>query len=1008
MKLSKVQIFLPLLLLFFLALSAQQSISYTDELFRFERAKALYGHSQYAAAQSLFRSIIRTDPPEEIAAECDYYIANCAVRLDRQNAGELIEAFVAKHPSSVKRDQAYLDAANYYFDNARFSYALKWFNKTDPSMVNPNDRDIYFFKVGYTNFAAKKYSQAESAFKKIMQSSEYGNQASYYVGYIAYENENYAEASSQFSKIENDPNYKQKLNYFEADMNFKLGNFQKAIDLAVSQLPRSTPVEKSELSKIIGESYFNLKQYGPAIPYLNGYKGKNRKFSNTDWYQLGFAYFKQNDYENAINQFNKIIEGKNAVAQNAYYHLAQAYLKLDKKQEARNAFQSASNMNFNPKIREESTLNYAKLSYDIGNIYQNVQQVLADFINQYPKHPETKEMELLLLDSYVTSKNYVDALNFLKKNNKAETRVVYQKVTFLHGVELFNENKLPQAYELFNQSIGESRDPVYLARAVFWKAESDYLNRKWDAALDGYLKFSVLPQANLTPEFNNIYYQIGYAYFQLKNYENAAENLLKYLSQSGLDADKKGDAHLRLGDSYYAITKYWLALEQYNQAIALNIPDTDVAEFHKALSYGLLDRNDSKIESLLKIINSYPKSVLRDDAMYELGNIYLNTKQTDSAIETYDLLISGYRMSSYVPKAMLKKALIYFNNQQNEKAIAVYKKIATDFPNTPEAQQAVSGARLAYVELGRGAEYTDWAKTLNFVNLSDMEIENTLFESAEKRFADQNYPKAMDAYASYLSRFPNGIHALRANARLADYFYEKKEFLKSVPFFQNIINKGQNEFTEDALAKLSKGYLEQSDWSKALENLKKLETSAQTSDNIIFAQANIMKAAMSLGNTQEALNYANKVLENSKADANAKTDAKILLARNAFATGKDDLAKKYFTELENSKSGSVASEALYVAAFYKNKDKQYEASNKLIQKLAKDYAGYKETGVKGLILMAKNFDALNDAFQATFILENVIQNFADYPVAVNEAKSLLDSIKKKEEERNSSIENEKN
>jgi hypothetical protein len=149
-------------------------------------------------------------------------------------------------------------------------------------------------------------------------------------------------------------------------------------------------------------------------------------------------------------------------------------------------------------------------------------------------------------------------------------------------------------------------------------------------------------------------------------------------------------------------------------------------------------------------------------------------------------------------------------------------------------------------------------------------------------------------------------------------------------------------------------------------------------------------------------------LENSKADANAKTDAKIMLARNAFATGQDDLAKRYFAELENSKSGLVASEALYVAAFYKNKDRQYDASNKLIQKLAKEYAGYKETGVKGLILMAKNFDALNDAFQATFILENVIQNFADYPDAVNEAKTLLDAIKKKEEERNSSIENEKN
>lgn len=1008
MKISKRQVFLPFFLLFFWLLSAQQSITNTDELSRFERAKSLYDNSQYATAQSLFRSVLRTNPSEEIAAECDYYIANCAVRLDRQNAGELIEAFVTKHPSSVKRDKAYLDAANYYFDNARFSYALKWFNKTDPSMVNTDERDVYFFKVGYTNFAAKKYSQAESAFKKITQSTAYGSQASYYIGYIAYENENYTKASSYFSKVRNDANYKEKLNYFEADMNFKLGNFQKAIDLAVEQLPRSTPVEKSELSKIIGESYFNLKQYDKAIPYLNDYKGKNRKFSNTDWYQLGFAYFKQNDFENAINQFNKIIEGNNSVAQNAYYHLAQAYLKLNKKQEARNAFQSASNMNFDPKIQEESALNYTKLSYEIGNIYQNVQQVLADFINRYPKHPETKEVELLLLDSYVTSKNYVDALSFLKKNNKAETREVYQKVTFLRGVELFNENKMSQAYELFNQSVSEPRDPVYLARAVFWKAETDYLNRKWETALEGYLKFLGLPQANQTAEFKNIDYQIGYAYFQLKNYEKSAENLLRYVSQSDLEVDKKGDAHLRLGDSYYALTKYWQALEQYNQAIALNIPDADVAEYHKALSYGLLNRNDNKKESLQKIINSYPKSVLRDDAMYELGNIYLNSKQLNDAIETYDLLISGYKMSSYVPKAMLKKALIHFNNQQNEKTITVYKKIVADYPNTPEAQQAVSGARLAYVELGRGAEYTDWVKTLNFVNLSDMEIENTLFESAEKLYSDQNFPKAMDAFASYLSRFPNGINSLRANARLADYFYEKNEFLKSVSFYQNIINKGQNEFTEDALVKLSKGYLEKSDWDKALETLKKLETSAQTLDNVIFAQANIMKAAMSLGNTQEALSYASKVLENNKADANAKTDAKILLARNAFTTGQDELAKKYFSELENSKSGSVVAEALYVNAFYKHKDKEYEASNKLIQKLAKDYAGYKEIGVKGLILMAQNFDALDDAFQATFILENVIQNFADYPDAVNEAKTLLDVIKKREEERNSSIENEKN
>jgi hypothetical protein len=37
------------------------------------------------------------------------------------------------------------------------------------------------------------------------------------------------------------------------------------------------PRERSELSKIIGESYFNLGNYEKAIPYLTAYKGKRGK-----------------------------------------------------------------------------------------------------------------------------------------------------------------------------------------------------------------------------------------------------------------------------------------------------------------------------------------------------------------------------------------------------------------------------------------------------------------------------------------------------------------------------------------------------------------------------------------------------------------------------------------------------------------------------------------------------------------------------------------------------------
>ena len=57
-------------------------------------------------------------------------------------------------------------------------------------------------------------------------------------------------------------------------MNFKLGRFEQAIALARKSLQGADERETSELSKIIGESYFNLKDYRSALPYLLEYDGK--------------------------------------------------------------------------------------------------------------------------------------------------------------------------------------------------------------------------------------------------------------------------------------------------------------------------------------------------------------------------------------------------------------------------------------------------------------------------------------------------------------------------------------------------------------------------------------------------------------------------------------------------------------------------------------------------------------------------------------------------------------
>ena len=154
-----------------------------------------------------------------------------------------------------------------------------------------------------------------------------------------------------------------------------------------------------------------------------------------------------------------------------------------------------------------------------------------------------------------------------------------------------------------------------------------------------------------------------------------------------------------------------------------------------------------------------------------------------------------------------------------------------------------------------------------------------------------------------------------------------------------------------------------------------------------------------------AVVYADKVLANSKTEDRVKSDAQIIVARSAIKTNDEAKARTAYAKLLTIAKGELAAEALYYDAYFKNKDGKYEDSNKVVQKLSKDYSGYKYFGSKGLVVMAKNFYGLKDSYQATYILESVIKNFTAYPDVVEEAKAELNTIKGKEAQRNSSVQN---
>ncbi len=998
MRIEKIYITIAILLVSFF-LRAQKSEIYTDKLAPFDHAVELYQNKDYYAAQIRFDEIKdQFGDDSELKARCYYYKAFCAIRLGQKEGEDLMRDFVEKFPTSTKRNNAFLEVGEYYYKNANYPYALKWYSKVNTGSLSIYQQEDFQFKFAYGLFATGSFTKSKKYFSQLLSSEKYGAEAKYYYGYMAYKDDDFENADKYLSDVANDKYLGKDIPYFMANIKFKTGKFQEAIDAALPLLEKTNKVQRSELSKIIGESYFNIEEYEKSIPYLKDYEGKKGKWNNTDFYQLGYAYYMQDDYENALEWFTKIIDGNNSVSQNAYYHLAECYLNGNKKTEALNAFKNASQMEFDQNIKQDAWLNYAKLSYEIGNPYKSTAEIIQEYLQKYPTDINKEELNNLLISSFISAKDYEGAVRYLENKKNSEN---YQKVAFLRGAQLFEDQNYQEAKEYFNLATNIIND--FNAKATFWKAESDYRLNNFDQALQGFESFSELNEAKNQIEYADLDYHIGYTYFKLKDYNKAGGHFKQYIDNDLANSDQLIDAYMRLGDSFFALSNYYKALTPYEKVIEANDINVDQAQYQRALCYGFMGENDKKINKLKNFLKYNVKSPLRDDAFYELGNTYINKNETDNALSAYNDIIDNYPQSSYVPKALLKQGLIYFNNDNNQKALTKYKTVITDYPNSPEAIEAVSNSRQIYIDIGKVDEYERMIKKLDYVNVSDQEIENTLFESAEKQYLSNNTKKAIDSFQKYLKRFPNGIHSLTANYYLADSFERDKKSQKAIVHYQYIIDKNRNDYTENSLLNLSQIYLKKEDWEKALPLLIKLEKEADSEQNIIFAQSNLMKGNYALNNYDKAVDYADIILQKEKIEDQIKSDAQIIIARSAFKTNDINKSQEAFKIVENSASGKLKAEAIYYDALFKYQDGDYKNSNLIIQKLASEYASYRYWGAKGLIIMAKNFYELQDAYQATYILENVLKNFSDFPDVTNEAKIELQKIKKEEAKTNESV-----
>ena len=96
-------------------------------------------------------------------------------------------------------------------------------------------------------------------------------------------------------------------------------------------------------------------------------------------------------------------------------------------------------MDFNNKIKQDAALNYAKLSYEEGNPFESVSDVLQNYLKKYPNSNAYKEINELVVSSFIHQQDYKGALDYLKKKKSQENTELTFEVSLYRGIQLFND-----------------------------------------------------------------------------------------------------------------------------------------------------------------------------------------------------------------------------------------------------------------------------------------------------------------------------------------------------------------------------------------------------------------------------------------------------------------------------------------------------------------------------------------------------------------------------------------
>lgn len=831
---------------------SEEPKSSKEALLMYAEAAGFQNNQQFDLAGQEWAKFLKAHKDDPRAMEARYNLAVCQLQQkDFKTAVANLENVVVKADDSFERlEDAYLNLGwcqySVALENqpAYFAKASETFAKLLKKYPKGDFRDQALFFGGESLYLQGKFKEATQSYGELVEKhsdSELHSDAMYALGVTQEDMRKYKEAGQIFSaflKSYPDHDLATEVRMRQAETILQSGEFAEAAkifeEVSTEEGFRSVDHARFRQAFCLAELANRVTKEGDdwqqeqAKGYVTAAKlfgsiatdMPNSPYAQDASIAAGRAYYRAKDFEEATKWFEKIKDSESPNAPEAAHWLARIFLNDKKPQEARNVVASvmkaAENHNFlvSLKLDDADALYQQKTTQkDSVQAYRKIYDDHKDHALA-PKALYNASYGAMEVGEYDTGLNYANQFNERFAQHPLAPEV--QKV--------IAECKL---------QLGDHDDAAEVYKKLASKGDKDGT------------KFEL---------------RRGLSLFLKKNYDDAIPVLSGVLATTE-SKDEKAESAYWLGRSYAGKEQYKKAIEAYqasNQANA-SWKQNDEVLLNLARAQRRTGAVKQAIDTASKLISTYPKSKVLDQAFYRLGEFSYAVNDYSKAVTHYTKTLDDYPNSKLVPFSLYGRGWASLRSGDTASALADFELLRKNHPSHELADQTIYARGMAQHQSGdhegalesvqaffqtkpKGSSLSD-ALYLQGLCLSGLKKpqeaiqvfgrllkENPAYASRDKvmyelAWAQKNSKdnaSALQTFTKLVSSAPKSSLAAEAHYHIGEDQYQKKQYGEATETYNSAFELAKTkDLQEKAAYKLGWAHYQSGDFDKAFASFSK-------------------------------------------------------------------------------------------------------------------------------------------------------------------------------------------